>query len=126
MFVAAFAVLTFAIGCSSGGDAAKDPDTSKSVANEPTKSEGTTTTVDFVKDVKPTMESYCAPCHLGEGKKGITLDEFQTNEQATANKGKLARMLAEVEAGKMPPPNGKPLPEDVKTKLVADMKSLSQ
>ena len=126
--VASLAVLVIGIGCSSGGGEStttNEPSKSSSDA-EPKKSDsGTTAAVDFEKEVKPVMQTYCTPCHLGAGKDGITLDDFQTNAQAAANAATMHKMLLEVEGGKMPPAAGKPIPEDVKAKLIADMKALT-
>lgn len=80
--------------------------------------------LDFVKDVRPTLEAYCLPCHGGKGQKGVTLDALATNESAAANAVVFREMAEEIEAGKMPPKTAKQLPDDVKAKLIADLKSL--
>ena len=57
---------------------------------------------DFVKDVQPLLEEHCTACH-GSVKQlgGVRLDGPSGFEAATA-----AKVLASVEAGKMPPPAG--------------------
>ncbi|HRI45330.1 MAG TPA: hypothetical protein PLL78_13750 [Fimbriimonadaceae bacterium] len=124
--VASLALLALGIGCSSGrGDSSTTTESAKpSASEEPKKTDaGTTAAIDFEKEVKPVMHTYCVPCHLGAGKDNITLDDFQTNAQAAANVATLHKMLLEVEGGKMPPKNAKPIPADVKAKLIADMKA---
>lgn len=81
-------------------------------------------TVDFVVDVRPTLETYCLPCHGGKGQKGITLDALATNEAAATSGAVLREMAEEIEEGKMPPKTAKAIPDDVKAKLVADLKTL--
>ncbi len=80
--------------------------------------------LDFVKDVRPTLEAYCLPCHGGKGQKGVTLDALATNEAAAANAVVFREMAEELEAGKMPPKTAKQPPDDVKAKLIADLRAL--
>lgn len=110
-------VCLFALGCAK-------PDESGS---KPTGDGGgkTAMKIDFEMEIKPVLQSYCMPCHGGAGKGGVSLDALATNDQASANTGILAKMAGAVEGGKMPPPDGKPIPEDVKTKLIADLKTAS-
>lgn len=124
LFVAALCSLVFALGC------AKEPESTNTTGNNPptTSNEGANSgdqgkmaTADFAKDVKPTLESFCTPCHAGPTpKKDVDVTKLTGSEKAV-----LAKMASEVEAGQMPPAKAKQLPEDVKTKLVADLKALS-
>ncbi|MBS1712809.1 MAG: hypothetical protein JST30_00580 [Armatimonadetes bacterium] len=137
-----FALLSLALivaGCSGGGgDAAKpgnpDVDMKSPIGADGGKAGadtggttggGTTTAVDFEKDVKPVVTEYCATCHGGEKPAGgIDATKIATNDDAKGAGPTFAKMADEVEGGKMPPPKGKPLPADVKAKLVADLRAL--
>lgn len=113
-------VALLALGCAK-------PDESADSGSKPSGDGGgkTAMKVDFEKEIKPVLQSYCMPCHGGAGKGGVSLDVLATNADAAANSGILSKMAGQVEAGKMPPPNGKPIPDEVKTKLIADLKAAS-
>jgi hypothetical protein len=123
---AAAGLVVLVIGCGSGTEAQTNStgSTPSTSSTGGTTDPGTTTptvAVDFDKDVKPVVENYCTPCHTGpDPKGGIDVTKLTSSDSATF--AKMARM---VDGGKMPPRNGKPLPADVKTKLVSDLKSLS-
>ena len=78
-------------------------------------------TVDYDKDVKPTLATYCAPCHIGpDSQEGIDVSVV-----AATDKAKLAKMLHEIEEGKMPPEKSKQIPAADKAKLVEHLKSFA-
>lgn len=82
--------------------------------------------VDFVKDVKPTLEKYCMPCHAGDKPAAnINVSSIASNEDAKANSSTFGKMADAVGSGKMPPAKGKPLSDDERKKLVDQLKSLS-
>ena len=122
------ALCTLAVGLALflAGCAAKEETTT--VAPPPTSEKSASPSepakLDFVANVRPTLEAYCLPCHGGAGKGGVSLDALTTNEAAAANAVVFREMAEEIEAGKMPPKDAKPLPDDVKAKLVADLKTL--
>lgn len=125
LFLAAIAAVTlFAVGCSkpaegdggtTGETATKDSGATKDGGESKTPP---TATVDFAKDVQPTLQNYCLPCH-GEGGKG------GLNVTSADAKGMASKMAGVLESKKMPPANApKALPDDERTKLVEQLKSL--
>lgn len=79
-------------------------------------------TVDFEKDVKPTLTNFCGQCHTGAGAK----DGVDITVLTATDKDKFAKLAEEVEARKMPPPKAAKQPtDDERAKLVADLKALA-
>ncbi|HRF59610.1 MAG TPA: hypothetical protein PLH94_06800 [Fimbriimonadaceae bacterium] len=113
-------VALFAWGCSKPADSGDS-------GSKPTGdgSGKTAMKIDFETEIKPVLQTYCMPCHGGAGKGGVSLDALATNDQAAANSGILQKMAGAIEGGKMPPATGKPIPDDVKAKLIADLKAAS-
>jgi len=79
----------------------------------------------FTMDVRPLLQKYCAPCHAGaEAPAGVDLAAIKSNAHAEKATGLLARAVANLEAGIMPPA-GSPRPTAVESKrLVSAMRSL--
>jgi hypothetical protein len=77
--------------------------------------------VDFEKDLKPALTTYCTPCHAGtEPKKGIDVTKL-----TAADKDKFGKIASEIEGGKMPPKDAKQPSEDEKKKVVDGLKALA-
>ncbi len=112
-------------GCSSSSSSPSDGSSTPNTTTSTAPGNGSTTTVDFVKDVQPVIQEYCVGCHSGGNPAGgVDMSILKTNDDAKANKAMLSKMEIMVEGGKMPPRRGKPLPDDVKTKLIGQLKSL--
>ena len=78
-------------------------------------------TVDFTKDVAPTLTAYCTPCHAGPDAK----DGVDVTKLTAADKDKFGKLLEEIEGGKMPPAKAKQLPAEEKAKLIEHLKTLA-
>ena len=123
----AIGTMVFLAGCAKQPESTTTTENSSpSTSSETPKTDapktdaGSTTAVDFEKSVKPVLVEYCAQCHSGPTpKKGLDVTKLTGTEKPNFN-----HMASEVEEGKMPPPNAKQLPADVKTKLSADLKAL--
>lgn len=129
--LAAMAAL-LAWGCASGtentGSTSGDnlPKAGADKGGAGTDTGGNMATVDFEKDVKPMVTEYCSMCHSGANPKaGIDVTKIATNDDAKASAAVFKEMAKEVEAGKMPPPKGKPLSDADRAILVGHLKALS-
>jgi cytochrome c553 len=81
--------------------------------------------VDFSKDVKPSLKTYCVSCHGSTDPKGqVDLSKYKTNADVKKAKKVWATALKEIEGKKMPPYGAKSLPNDVRAKLVSRLKTL--
>lgn len=88
----------------------------------PNNNKGAVAAVDFEKDVKPTIDTYCAKCHSGEKPAG-QVDVTKLDPKADG--AKFMKMAGEVEGGKMPPPKGTPIPDAEKPKFIENLKKLA-
>jgi len=78
-------------------------------------------TVDFEKDVKPGLVSFCTPCHAGaEPQEGLDVTKLTGSEKAS-----FAKMGKVVEAGEMPPEKSKQPTAEERAKLAEQLKALS-
>ncbi len=65
-------------------------------------------TVDFAKDVKPLLETYCFKCHAnGKHKGDLDLDPFLKNPTAAEHEKKWAAILENIRTSDMPPDDAK-------------------
>ena len=137
-----FALASLALivaGCSGGAEGTKAPGNPEVDMKSPigadggtsgapeggTTGGGATATVEFERDVKPVITEYCVTCHSGpKPADDIDMSKLLTNDDAKAAAGMFAKMAQVVESGKMPPAKGKPLPDDVKAKLIANLHTL--
>ncbi|MEQ1932469.1 MAG: hypothetical protein ABL962_01130 [Fimbriimonadaceae bacterium] len=83
--------------------------------------------VDYSKDVQPSVKKYCVSCHgPKEPAAKIDLSKHKTNADVKKAKKTFAIAIKELEAKRMPPAGSTPLPADVRTKLIARLKTLTQ
>jgi mono/diheme cytochrome c family protein len=74
----------------------------------------------YHKEIEPILQQYCSDCHADGAKKGnMALDEFKDDTDLVAHKGQWLAVLKNLRAGVMPPP-GKPRPNEVQQKQLAD------
>ena len=112
----------FVAGCATPPEQTATPSSKPTVTPtvNPTDKTGTMATVDFAKDVKPAIDTYCLKCHSGPTPKGdIDMSKLTGTEKET-----FAKMAKMVETGKMPPEKGTPIPEADKAKVIANLKAL--
>jgi len=68
--------------------------------------------LDFARDVRPMLETYCFDCHDDEEKPkgGVNLERYGTEADALHDRETWAAVLEKVESHQMPPPKRKTQP----------------
>lgn len=121
-YVLALAIAVFAFGCSSEKPAADPANADANVAPAGDKAANAASGDEFETKLRPMLVANCSPCHVGsDAKKGVNV-EFVSRDDKRA----LQEMHHEIEEGKMPPKNSKPLDEATKTELLAALASAAK
>src|SRR5262249_28833863 len=75
---------------------------------------------DFAKEIVPFFEQYCSACHGGpKPKGGLDFSQFRDIETASQHKPVWEKVIAQLQAGEMPPA-GKPKPPREKVEQVVN------
>lgn len=82
-------------------------------------------TVDFDKQVRPVLGTYCAPCHEGKNPPaGINPTQYRSMAEVQKASPEFDRILRALKAGTMPPPNAKQLRASERKALIANIEAV--